>query len=88
VLATNIEDNLNSDIKPVSALEDVKEGVSSVPLQCPDVKVEVMVRCIILCLFEGVGACKFFQILIFEVWGMQFIWYRSTNCGDSHEKWT
>jgi hypothetical protein len=39
----NIEDNLNSDINPVSALGDVKEGVPSVPLQCPDVKIEVTV---------------------------------------------
>jgi hypothetical protein len=75
-----MEDNLNSDINPLSALGDVKEEVCSVPLQCPDVKVEVMVSYIILCLFEGVGAYKFCHILIFEVWDMQFIWNRSTNC--------
>lgn len=42
MLATNMEENLNSDISPLSALGDVKEEVCSVPLQCPDVKVEVM----------------------------------------------
>jgi hypothetical protein len=80
MFATNMEDNLNSDINPVSALGDVKERVSSVPLQCPDVKVEVMVSFIILCLFEGLGTYKYCHILSLEVWGMQFIWNRSTNC--------
>jgi hypothetical protein len=54
VHTVKVEGSLNSEINPMSPLGDTKEEMSSVPLQCRDVKVEVMASYIIVILINKI----------------------------------